>query len=481
MVQKIYKAIAFVRVSSVAQHLESQKQEVYNVIHRHGYSDDEVLCIEQKESAIKLAAEDRVSLQQLYSAIEKYSTIEYVFVYEISRLTRQSKMMFEIRDFLIEHKVNLYCMKPEFTLLDNDFKLSQTASIMFSIFTSLSESEMMLKRERMRRGAAYKHEQGKYWGGAVAIGYKIENERLVVDEQNAVMVKRIFNEYAAGKSVRQLARELQAEGWRTNTAFLTVCQSILNILHREYYCGDKWHPQIISRELFNNCRNIAHNKTVYKKQNTSEALLKGIIYDMETGYLMSSNMANGQYYCKRYGNTTISMKAADTLISGLVNEWYNVISSYKIEELRMSIRNDIARYERIVKQQEKNITENQDKIDRVTEMYIDGKFSKERADAKQKQIFENLQQYKRALNEAQDKIVQLNNELEQAHPDIHSLRDKILYVVESICVRRISRFVCEIKVTNKWTGEVRTYEYNTRKMIIHKMSVKLRDTLNYIP
>ena len=175
------------------------------------------------------------------------------------------------------------------------------------------------------------------------------------------------------------------------------------------------------------------------------------------------------------------MKAADTLISGLATEWYNVISSYKIEELRMSIRNDIARYERIVKQQEKNITENQDKIDRVTEMYIDGKFSKERADAKQKQIFENLQQYKRALNEAQDKIVQLNNELEQAHPDIHSLRDKILYVVESICVRRISRFVCEIKVTNKWTGEVRTYEYNTRKMIIHKMSVKLRDTLNYIP
>lgn len=480
MVQNIYKAIAFVRVSSIAQHLESQKKEVYNVIHRYGYSDDEVLCIEQKESAIKLAAEDRVSLQQLYNAIEKYDTIEFVFVYEISRLTRQSRMMYEIRDFLIEHKVNLHCMKPEFTMLDNDFKLSQTASILFSLFTSLSESEMMLKKERMRRGAEYKHEQGKYWGGAVAIGYKIEDEHLVVDEPNAAMVKRIFNEYASGKSVRQLARELQAEGWRSSTAFLTVCQSILNILHRGYYCGDKWHPQIISRELFNKCREAAQHKTVYRKD-TNEALLKGIIYDMETGYLMSSNMANGQYYCKRYGNTTISMKAADMLIGGLATEWYGIISSYKIDELRMSIRNDIARYERIVKQQEKNITENQDKIDRVTEMYIDGKFSKERAEAKQKQIFENLQQYKRTLNEAKDKIVQLNNELEQTHPNVHSLRDKILYVVDSIYVRRISRFVCEIKVTNKWTGEVRTYEYNTRKFIIHKMNVKLRDTLNYIP
>lgn len=480
MKEKVYKCVAFLRVSTVAQHIESQKQEVYNVIHRYGYSDDEVLCIEQKESAIKLAAEDRVSIQQLYSAIEKYDSIEFVFVYEISRLTRQSRMMFEIRDFLIEHKVNLHCMKPEFTMLDNDFKLSQTASILFSLFTSLSESEMMLKKERMRRGAEYKHEQGKYWGGAVAIGYKIEDEHLVIDEPNAAMVKRIFNEYAAGKSVRQLARELQAEGWRSSTAFLTVCQSILNILHREYYCGDKWHPQIISRELFNKCREMAEHKTVYRKD-TNEALLKGIIYDMETGYLLSSNMANGQYYCKRYGNTTISMKAADMLIGGLANEWYNIISSYKIDELRMSIRNDIARYERIVKQQEKNIIDNQGKIDRVTEMYIDGKLSKERAEAKQKQIFENLQQYKRTFNDAQDNIIRLTEELNNSKPKIFTLRDKILYVVDNIYVRRISRFVCEIKVTNKWTGEVRIYEYNTRKCIILKMNINQRSTLNYIP
>lgn len=223
---------------------------------------------------------------------------------------------------------------------------------------------------------------------------------------------------------------------------------------------------------------MAEHKTVYRKD-TNEALLKGIIYDMETGYLMSSNMANGQYYCKRYGNTTISMKAADMLIGGLATEWYGIISSYKIEELRMSIRNEIGRYERIVKQQEKNITENQGKIDRIEERYIDGKISKQRADELEKKVFEQMIQFRNALNEAQDKIVQLNNELEQTHPNVHSLRDKILYVVESIYVRRISRFVCEIKVTNKWTGEVRTYEYNTRKFIIHKMSVKLRDTLNY--
>lgn len=480
MKQKIYKAVAFLRVSSAAQHIESQKQEVYKTIHRFGYSDDEVLNIEQTESAIKLSAEDRISLQKLYSAIEKYDTIEYVFVYEISRLTRQSKMMYEIRDFLIEHKVNLYCMKPEFTLLDNNYKLSQTASIMFSIFTSLSESEMMIKKERMRRGAEYKHQQGMYWGGQVAIGYKIENEHIVIDDEGAAMVRRIFNDYASGISVRKLARKLQDEGWRNDTAFLTVCQSLLNILHREYYCGDKWHPQIISRELFNKCREIAKNKTTYRKPDANEALLKGLIYDKETGYLLSSNMCSKsmQYYSKRYGHTTISMKAADMLISGIVNEWYNAISSVKIDEMKDEIRNEISRYEKIVKQQEENITNNQDKIDRIEERYIDGKINKKKADELESKAFDEMQYYRKTLDNAKDKIEQLNNELESLRPNIHNMRDKVQYVIDRIYVSRVSRFVCEVIVMNKFTGEQRTYMYNTRTCEILNMKVHTRPTLS---
>jgi hypothetical protein len=219
---------------------------------------------------------------------------------------------------------------------------------------------------------------------------------------------------------------------------------------------------------------------VYKKT-TKEALLKGIIYDMETGYLMSGNMCaqSRQYYCRRYGSTTISMKAADMLIGGLATEWYNAISGCKIDEIRTSIMNEITRYERIVKQQENNIIDNQDKIDRIEERYIDGKISKQRADELERRVFEQMQQFKTTLNDARDKIVQLTNELENASPNVHTLREKILYVVESIHVRRLSRFVCEVRVVNKWTGEVRTYEMDTRKCIILKMSVQSQPTLHY--
>ncbi len=173
------------------------------------------------------------------------------------------------------------------------------------------------------------------------------------------------------------------------------------------------------------------------------------------------------------------MKAADTLIEGLAKEWYNQISEVKIDEMKNEIEKEIQRQKKIVKQQEDNITKNQDKIDRIEERYINDKISKEKADELEKKAFEDMQYYRNTLDEANDKIKYLENELKNVKPNIHSLRDKILYVVDRIYISRVSRFVCEIIVINKFTGEQRTYLYNTRLMTILNMKVILRPSLNW--
>ena len=61
-------------------------------------------------------------------------------------------VLFSIRDFLIEHNIQLICLKPYFKLLEPDGKMSQTGSLMFSIFSSMSESEIALAKERMASG-----------------------------------------------------------------------------------------------------------------------------------------------------------------------------------------------------------------------------------------------------------------------------------------------------------------------------------------
>ena len=475
----IMKAILLIRVSTEHQDLTQQTEKVKAEAIKDGFSLDNIITLEDKESAVKLSEEERNGLNKLKYHIE-HDDISCVYAYEVSRISRQPAILYSIRDFLIRHNVQLIILNPYMKMLKEDGTLSETANIFFGIFSSMAENEGFIRKARMRRGVEKKKSLGLHSGGPVAVGYTTDkDDKVIIDEEGATTVRRIFNDYASGKSVRQLARELQAEGWRSNSAFLTVCQSILNILHREYYCGDKWHPQIISRELYDKCQKTAKTKTTYRKKG-EEALLKGIIYDMETGYLMSGNMCHQsrQYYCKRYGKTTISMKAADSLVGGLAQEWYNVISTVHAEELVEKIKEEIERQNKIVEQQKKNITENQDKIDRIEERYIEGKITKEKADELEQRTFENIQYYRKTLDEANDRITQLENELNNAKPNIHSLRDKVLYVIEKVYVKRLSRFVCQIEVINKWTGEQRIFEYNTRAFEILKMEVKMRPWLS---
>lgn len=89
-----------------------------------------------------------------------------------------------------------------------------------------------------------------------------------------------------------------------------------------------------------------------------------------------------------------------------------------------------------------------------------------------------MQYYRRTLDEAKDKILSLKDQLDKNKVELDNLRDKVLYVIDKIYVKRISRFVCQIIVINKWTGEQRTYEYNTRKFEILKMEVKIRQWLS---
>jgi site-specific DNA recombinase len=106
--------------------------------------------------------------------------------------------------------------------------------------------------EKTRRGLRGRIELGKA-GGGVSFGYRIvrrlENglvttgEREIVSEEAAI-VRRIFNDYAAGASPKQIAKALNAEGVRGPRGALWSPSTIhgsaergIGILHNELYVG----------------------------------------------------------------------------------------------------------------------------------------------------------------------------------------------------------------------------------------------------
>jgi site-specific DNA recombinase len=106
--------------------------------------------------------------------------------------------------------------------------------------------------EKTRRGLRGRIELGKA-GGGVSFGYRIvrrlENglvttgEREIVSEEAAI-VRRIFNDYAAGASPKQIAKALNAESVRGPRGALWSPSTIhgsaergIGILHNELYVG----------------------------------------------------------------------------------------------------------------------------------------------------------------------------------------------------------------------------------------------------
>lgn len=122
------KCILLSRVSTQQQTLEQQTNELLKFAKNRGYNDNSIIVIEDKESAIKLDEEHRQGLIKMKEYIAEDKNINCVICYEISRISRQQKVLFSIRDYLKERKIQLVILKPYMELLDVKGEITPTAN-----------------------------------------------------------------------------------------------------------------------------------------------------------------------------------------------------------------------------------------------------------------------------------------------------------------------------------------------------------------
>ena len=99
------KVIILSRVSSLKQDLVQQTDEVLKAVRNNGFKDKDIIIIEDKESAIKLSEEERRGLNEMKRVINSDPSVKYIYIYELSRLSRKQLVLFSIRDFLVEKKI----------------------------------------------------------------------------------------------------------------------------------------------------------------------------------------------------------------------------------------------------------------------------------------------------------------------------------------------------------------------------------------
>lgn len=207
------KCIILSRVSTERQTLEQQTELLVNKARQDGYDKDNIIIIEDKESAIKLGVNEREGLRKLKREIEKDSTIDCVYVFEISRIGRRMDVLIEMRDFFVERKIQLFIYNNNQYLLDEKKELTFAGGLIFTLFSQFAESEMKDKKDRMKRGQLHKKNQNRYIGGRIAYGYMIgDNDEIVINEKEADIVREVFSRYASGESIATISKDLYKRG-----------------------------------------------------------------------------------------------------------------------------------------------------------------------------------------------------------------------------------------------------------------------------
>lgn len=170
---------------------------------------------------------------------------DMVVIYDQSRIFRKMTSWFAFRDQLTQMGVEVVSVTQPMIgkdLRDPTNFLTEGSMALFNQIWALQSRQKVM--EKMRYMAAH----GQHTGGKPALGYEVVDGRLAICEAEAKIVRRIFEEYGAGKSYREIVAGLNADGIKTKRGSAFGANSLHDLLKNEKYIGTLVYGQRPYRE-----------------------------------------------------------------------------------------------------------------------------------------------------------------------------------------------------------------------------------------
>lgn len=161
--------------------------------------------------------------------------IDLILTKSISRFSRNTVDCLKYTRMLKELNIAVYFEKENINTMDSK------GEVLLTIMASLAQQESESLSANVRMGIQFRNQQGKVqinhnW----FLGYtKDEKGGLIIDPEQAEIVRRIYREYLSGQSFLQIKRSLEADGIRNGAGHLKwEVSNIQQILTNEKYIGD---------------------------------------------------------------------------------------------------------------------------------------------------------------------------------------------------------------------------------------------------
>lgn len=224
------RAVAYCRVSTLGQTgedrfgIESQR----DMINEYCADHDIEIVNWYIDEGVSGAERSRPAMDKLLSGEVTNPPVQYVIVAKADRLARDINLYYAFKSNLKQMNLELISVKEDWSAQD---KL--TAMILENFMAVVAEIEKENIRIRMSGGRKQKAKRGGYAGGRAPMGYRIEDGRLVINEDEAPAVRRLFELKHSGVNMLTTMKMLNAEGYRTRNGKEFVISTVQSIWHNE--------------------------------------------------------------------------------------------------------------------------------------------------------------------------------------------------------------------------------------------------------
>jgi hypothetical protein len=191
---------------------------------------------------------------------------------------------------------------------------------MLNMLLSFAQYERELTGERIRDKFAESKKKGLWMGGYPMLGYDINDRKLLINEEEARVVKLIYDRFLETESCTLIADELNRRGCRSKSrphtsgrndgGKLYDKKAVRRILENQYYRGyvthkgeiyKGQHDAIIDDESWLKVQEIfAKNKSTKHHKKSSPYPLKGLLKCGSCGATMSPTACNNHGLKYRY-------------------------------------------------------------------------------------------------------------------------------------------------------------------------------------
>ena len=150
-----------------------------------------------------------------------------VVVAKTDRVARDINVYYYYKMMLTKKDIKLISIAEDF----GQFGVFSSMLEAFTICCAQMERENITKRTSS--GRAQKAKQGGYAGGSAPMGYKVVDHKLVINEEEAEVVRFIFKNKAEGNSMRGTVSALNSAGYKTRNGKPFVISTVQSIWNNE--------------------------------------------------------------------------------------------------------------------------------------------------------------------------------------------------------------------------------------------------------